>query len=349
MFSNRRISTRFVIIVLILAVFSAVPVSWHKASAQGGPTSIIDAAYADLSQKLGKPLTRGGDSSYTWEEDVFGDSSLGCPQPGKTYTQAVTPGFKIVITFAGTAYDYRATKDGKVVFLCSGITGVAMTATPVVGPAFATKAPQVPAAGNFGAVLLSGPLTYLDHNGNVVVVPAGQTAPIQLTSDSTATDMPGVPFHQTTRNYGQFRWSADGTKLLFTDSVQHTLYVAISGQAPLQVAGGINSDYPGAWSPNGSKIAYAVATNEQRPQTGVVNQVQAVTLTGNTVSAPQYAGAFAEGMGCGGGGIFDPADMLYYRETGYNGVPKTLTWTAQGFIHTVACNGVDLALANANG
>src|SRR5258707_10071837 len=146
MFSNRRISTRFVttiIITLILAVFSGLAVSWHTVSAQGGPTSIIDAAYADLSQKLGKPLARGGDSSYTWEEDVFGDSSLGCPQPGKTYTQAVTPGFKIIITFAGTAYDYRATKDGKVVFLCTGITGVAITATPVCGPAFATKSPQV--------------------------------------------------------------------------------------------------------------------------------------------------------------------------------------------------------------
>ncbi|PKQ30616.1 MAG: hypothetical protein CVT62_12960 [Actinobacteria bacterium HGW-Actinobacteria-2] len=40
--------------------------------------------------------------SITWR-----DGSLGCPEPGKVYTQALVPGAQIVVAVGATEYDYR--------------------------------------------------------------------------------------------------------------------------------------------------------------------------------------------------------------------------------------------------
>jgi hypothetical protein len=37
----------------------------------------------------------------------FGDSSLGCPQPGMAYLQVITPGYKVVAERAGKSFDVR--------------------------------------------------------------------------------------------------------------------------------------------------------------------------------------------------------------------------------------------------
>ena len=40
--------------------------------------------------------------SVTWK-----DGSLGCPQPGQSYTQALVPGLHVVVSVGTTQYDYR--------------------------------------------------------------------------------------------------------------------------------------------------------------------------------------------------------------------------------------------------
>jgi hypothetical protein len=40
--------------------------------------------------------------SVTWN-----DGSLGCPQPGQSYTQAIVPGMQVVVKVGTTQYDYR--------------------------------------------------------------------------------------------------------------------------------------------------------------------------------------------------------------------------------------------------
>lgn len=40
--------------------------------------------------------------SVTWN-----DGSLGCPQPGQSYTQALVPGLQVVVKVGTTEYDYR--------------------------------------------------------------------------------------------------------------------------------------------------------------------------------------------------------------------------------------------------
>ena len=44
----------------------------------------------------------------------WSDGSLGCPEPGMLYTQAITPGYHVVISVDGVEYDYRATEAGQV-------------------------------------------------------------------------------------------------------------------------------------------------------------------------------------------------------------------------------------------
>ena len=41
-------------------------------------------------------------TSVTWN-----DGSLGCPQPGQSYTQALVPGLHVIVKVGTTEYDYR--------------------------------------------------------------------------------------------------------------------------------------------------------------------------------------------------------------------------------------------------
>jgi Bacterial SH3 domain/WD40-like Beta Propeller Repeat len=308
------------------------------------PTAIIDAALRDLSQKLGKPLTRQNVDAWTWEQLDFPDASLGCPQPGQTYAQTITRGYKIIFTVGGVVYDYRALNDGSRVFQCtsSGTSPVAATPTPEVG-----LQPRVVPIPVGQPLTYQRPLAYVRQDGSVYITSIGQGPGVPIVGDATIQIVRTPPFINETRHYGQFAWSPDGTKLLFTDAATQSLYLAISGQKPVQIARGLATLYPGAWSPDGSEIAYAVETRQPQGD-GLVRQVQAVPVTSNGVGQPRVAGSFVQRVGCGGATI-DPAEALYMGETGYGGNPLTLVWTAQGFVYSTSCIGVGLALADSGG
>jgi hypothetical protein len=46
------------------------------------------------------------------ESVVWSDGSLGCPEPGMMYTQALANGYWVVIDAAGKKYDYRVDSGG---------------------------------------------------------------------------------------------------------------------------------------------------------------------------------------------------------------------------------------------
>ena len=46
------------------------------------------------------------------ESVVWNDGSLGCPEPGMMYTQALVNGYWIVIEAAGQTYDFRVGSGG---------------------------------------------------------------------------------------------------------------------------------------------------------------------------------------------------------------------------------------------
>jgi hypothetical protein len=75
----------------------------------------VAAALQDAAAHLGVAAT--DISVQQVEEREWGDSSLGCPQPGLLYSQVVTPGFLVVITSRGKQLEYHSDTRGRVV-LC---------------------------------------------------------------------------------------------------------------------------------------------------------------------------------------------------------------------------------------
>ena len=104
------------------APFETVTPSPSEDAASGAPpegvpeaawTAIID----DLSRRLGEPVvdpTVLSAVARTWN-----DGSLGCPQPGQLYTQALVEGFQVVIEVNGEQFDYRVGR-GADIRLCEG-------------------------------------------------------------------------------------------------------------------------------------------------------------------------------------------------------------------------------------
>lgn len=69
----------------------------------------VAAAMADLADHLGIAVEDVTVVSY--EDVTWPDGALGCPEPGKMYTQAVVEGRRIVLAHDGTEYAYHAGGD----------------------------------------------------------------------------------------------------------------------------------------------------------------------------------------------------------------------------------------------
>ena len=79
------------------------------------PGVTITAIKDDLAKKLDIPhdaIEVVMSRSVTWN-----DGSLGCARPGQIYTQAVVPGYQVILMVEGLRYDYRAAESGYH-FLC---------------------------------------------------------------------------------------------------------------------------------------------------------------------------------------------------------------------------------------
>jgi dipeptidyl aminopeptidase/acylaminoacyl peptidase len=170
--------------------------------------------------------------------------------------------------------------------------------------------------------------------------------PVALTSDAQLTFEPRSLLATKARDYSLLRWSPDGTRLLFNDNRTQTVYLAKSGEAAKELFAGTATAIPGAFSPDGKEIAYAVPAGAGDPQKNEeIYQLQALADIG---AQPRVAGQITFGTGCGGGG-FSPSTVLFFQETGYEGNGITLVWTARGFVHTTRCTGIGLRLTDFGG
>jgi WD40 repeat protein len=116
---KRRIERKTTIFALLLAaLLLALPLSLH---AQGAPEQIEDAL-ADLSERVGQPLTLN-DLFWRWEQRTYEDTSLGCPQPGETYVQQQIVGYRFLFTWDDNIYEYRISADREILIFC-GMTPV---------------------------------------------------------------------------------------------------------------------------------------------------------------------------------------------------------------------------------
>jgi hypothetical protein len=83
------------------------------------PPDLLAKIIADLEGRLGP----GGPAITVTRAEavVWNDGSLGCPQPGVLYTQALMNGYRVVLQAGSDSYDYRAAEQG-FFFVCESPT-----------------------------------------------------------------------------------------------------------------------------------------------------------------------------------------------------------------------------------
>jgi len=84
-----------------------------------GLQPLIEKAKADLAQRLSIPASQI--NAIETKGVFWPDASLGCPQPGTTYTQVLTPGYLILLESGGNKFEYHANLQNYV-FYCENPT-----------------------------------------------------------------------------------------------------------------------------------------------------------------------------------------------------------------------------------
>lgn len=123
--------------LIVCLVALAAPLGLRDARAQLDEPPVMPVVLADLSERVGQPVTIADFDDWRWSQRNYEDTSLGCPQPGETYEPDPTMGYRIIIWYQGATYDYRVTRNGALVTLCllgSVQESGSPTATPATSP-----------------------------------------------------------------------------------------------------------------------------------------------------------------------------------------------------------------------
>jgi hypothetical protein len=102
----------------LAACAADAPPASPAAAAEVSPTpvatslaAVTEAALADAARRSG--LEEDALKVLSAEAVTWSDGSLGCPQPGMMYTQALVPGYRVRIKAGGQVLDYHAGRSGK--------------------------------------------------------------------------------------------------------------------------------------------------------------------------------------------------------------------------------------------
>ncbi len=79
-----------------------------------GAEGVVNLAKADLAQRKG--IDKDEIVVVAVDAVDWPDTSLGCPEPGMMYAQVITPGYKILLSYAGEIYQYHSDKVDRVVY-----------------------------------------------------------------------------------------------------------------------------------------------------------------------------------------------------------------------------------------
>lgn len=85
-----------------------------NASVPAGAEEVVNLAKLDLAKRKGidkEEIVIVEVESVDWP-----DTSLGCPEPGMIYAQVITPGYKILLSYARETYEYHSDKGDRVVY-----------------------------------------------------------------------------------------------------------------------------------------------------------------------------------------------------------------------------------------
>ncbi len=159
--------TRYLLLA-ILALLLAITVA-----AQGAPEA-INVALADLNARLGTAYTLN-DFNWSWEQQTYEDTSLGCPAEGQTYETMQIVGYRFEFFIGEEVYEYRTSADGSILAFC-GASGLDDEEDQEEGPASEV----------IGSDEYTNPLCQLPPEGITYM-------PTRITRDIQARVTPGLP------------------------------------------------------------------------------------------------------------------------------------------------------------
>jgi hypothetical protein len=73
--------------------------------------SVVEAATQDAASRMN--VDRAAIEVVRAEQVIWSDGSLGCPAPGMLYTQALVPGYRVILRAGGQTLDYHAAANGR--------------------------------------------------------------------------------------------------------------------------------------------------------------------------------------------------------------------------------------------
>ncbi len=128
-----RVSKRFItssVLVLIVSACGAEEVATDTSTSTSSPeptTSTVDETVDTTSSNIeSKAISALASHLQVPESDIsvvrsqektWPDGSVGCPEPGMSYTQALVDGWQVLLQHESRVYDYHAAGDGDP-FLC---------------------------------------------------------------------------------------------------------------------------------------------------------------------------------------------------------------------------------------
>ena len=74
------------------------------------PPDLIEKMRADLAQRAG--ISASAAKVVAAESIVWPNGAMGCAAPGKMYTQATVPGYRVEFEYQGRNYAYHASQNG---------------------------------------------------------------------------------------------------------------------------------------------------------------------------------------------------------------------------------------------
>jgi hypothetical protein len=94
-----------------MAARSFEAVVMPSGSAGAIPTELLGALIADAASDAGVDASQV--EVITAESVTWNDGSLGCPEPGMSYTQALVPGYRVVLDIDGEQLHFHSDSSGE--------------------------------------------------------------------------------------------------------------------------------------------------------------------------------------------------------------------------------------------
>ncbi len=128
---NHKWAARFLILLLLIGATAA-----YAQDTPPAPPPQLANALADLSGKLGTTVGLSNLTSWSFQQNVYTDTALGCTLASGQPTASGITAYRFVLEYNGHSYDYRVSADASIIVACdAGLLNIpnAPTSTAAAG------------------------------------------------------------------------------------------------------------------------------------------------------------------------------------------------------------------------